>query len=196
MSGELVSRETGRLVPVHDVVGQLSAPYVDVLEQRVRVMREDFRCPPRVASAEEFRGVLSRFYAHYERTLHGAGPDAVFVMEDVYVFTKRFLHGDLGEWEKNAVRGRDGGMIGVIDAITDALVKQQTDAYLDRVLWEFIPTDHHARLQLAEALLAEYGPRLSPGDDRIPAFALANNLEGTLKGLANMIRSSRRDWSA
>jgi hypothetical protein len=97
--------------------------------------------------------------------------------------------------ERNAIAGREGGLIAVIDALTDGIIKLHTKTYVQAVFFEHIaPSDYQTRLRLAEQLLKKYGPFLFPGEELLPHYILGANLEAFINGFVTHLHALRREW--
>src|SRR5579863_3217556 len=118
-------------IRVSDLVHLLSATYLDQIEREIRYIRETFRCPPTVPDHEEFRREIFRFHLHYETAIRTPNKVGVTSPEGSFEFLRRHLKGDLHTVERNAIMGRDGGFLRVVDDMTDSLVKMHQEHYVD-----------------------------------------------------------------
>jgi len=193
MSQSLVSRSTGASLRVPEIVDRLSGSYIDLIRQRLMVARETYLAPPRVSSPEEFRGRIGDFFVHYERSYHGVEKRLSASQEEAFAFFRQHCRTELMVAERNSLLGRDGGFIHVIDQLVESLIKSETDAYVARILWEYLPHDHADRLRIAQELLSSHGRFLCPTDELLPAYVVASNLEDVLKDLSEKLRLVSRE---
>jgi hypothetical protein len=171
----------------------LSFEHLEPIELEVRAFREKHAAQPTVRNHEEFRDAMIAFHTEYERTFHLRENNKCMPPESTLQFLRQHIK-DLDTAERNSITGRDRGLIGVLDDLTDALVRQALETHLDFVLTEYVPNDDDMRLWLAEELLRIYGPALFPGEKLRPAHVLAVNIETTLKNFAMNIHTLRKQW--
>jgi hypothetical protein len=182
-------------ISVPEFLERLGSREFDRIEARVRSMRETFNAPDTVANHAEYHHQLFRFYAHYLNTFYRSSFDANQVESLAWDHLRR-LHKDLPAVERDAILNRSGGFIGVINEITDALVKEQIEGYIDLVFFDYIPRDQEVRLRLAQELMDQYISVLFPNDPELKhPFMFAANIEQVLKEFALRLHEmGRRSW--
>jgi hypothetical protein len=190
-------------VTLDQILSALSPEELDALDAKVKMMREAFPCPYKVNNYEDFKACLDEYWMHYMKWFCYVDYKAIGMTIDgitkqhAYQFIEQTLGGyqELLTAERNAIAGREGGMIGVIDQITDALGKQITTNYIRSVFFDLIePGDYDTRLRLAEELLKKYGPYLFPGERLLPHYIIGANLETFIQGFATQLHGIRRQW--
>jgi len=182
-------------ISVPEFLDRLGSREFDRIEAKVRSMRETFHAPPTVADHREYHQQLFRFYAHYLNTFYRSSFDANQVESLAWDHLRR-LHKDLHAVERDAILNRNGGFIGIINEITEEMVKQNLESYIDQVFFEYLPTDQYVRLRLAQELMDQYISVLFPNDpDLKPPFMFAANIEQVLKEFALRLHEmGRRSW--
>jgi hypothetical protein len=195
------AKEHGITLP--QLLDLLRPEVFDAIDAKVRVMRESFMCPYVVKDYDEFKEQIFAFWAHSHKCFFNADyaktglPMPGLIRNQAYQFVEQHLGGyqELLRAERNSIAGREGGMIAVIDTMTEALVKQQTELYIRSVFFELIePGDYETRLRLAEELLKTYGPFLFPGERLLPHYIIGANLETFIQGFATQLMGIRKQW--
>lgn len=187
---------------VEELLSLLGPQAFDAIEQKIRVIRETFNCPPTVRDYEEFKDVLYDYYGHYQKAYFNAdlkGAAARVGAVDVWRQTAyRFLQEHLGSHhamltaERNAIKGREGGMIRVIDEYTDAIIKRHTQVYIETVFYERIAFDDYPlRMRLAAELLKRVGP-MFPGEELLPEWVVGWNIQEVIAAYAQLMYPVRR----
>jgi hypothetical protein len=194
------------ITTIDELLLLLRPEHFDGIEARARTMREAFQCPPTVRDYEEFKAVLYEYFVHYQKwwfhadikaaTAKLGGGDDVW-RQDAY----RFLQEHLGGYdailaaERNAVRGREGGMIRVIDDFTEGIIKRHIQTYIESIFYERIgPSDFDLHLRLAAELLRRFGPVLFPGEELLPHYFIGMRLKEILQGFAVHVHAIRKQW--
>jgi hypothetical protein len=188
------------------------------IERDVKELRETFDCPYVVPDYEHFKEVLFRFFRHFHITYYGAAitPPSPrdLVSTDLMVksealeraslyqhwkrqshqFCERYLgHQEIHNAERSAITGRDGGVIAIIDKITDAILKEHIEIYVHSVFYEFIPSsDFDLRYRLAAELMSKYGQYLFPDEELLHPMVAATNLEAFVSNFSKMLHGLRR----
>lgn len=190
---------------VEDLLRLLSPEHFDAIEHRVRTMRESYACPFTVRDYHVFKQTLFGFFTHYQQAFFGA--DHAVIKEEsarrawtdhAYTFCERHLggyHGGMRAAERNAITGREGGMIGVIDALTDGIGKLHLETYIHGVFFDQLGySDVELRFRLAKELLDKYGSFLFPGEELQHYAILGSNLEAFVHGFVTHLHALRREW--
>jgi len=194
--------ERGR-VTLDQLLGLLGPAEFDAIDAKARQMRESYNCPFMVRSHAEFKERLFDFWAHYLKAFFNRDFKNTnlaldeFTKNNAYQFIEQHLGGykEILSAERNAITGRDGGMIDVLDKITESITKIQTEIYIRSVFFELIePGDYDTRLRLAEELLKKYGPVLFPGEQLLPHYILGHDLEAFIQGFVTQLQGLRRQW--
>lgn len=195
--------QQGEIVTIATILDLLRPEEFDRIEAKVRMMRETFPCPHTVHDYDAFKQLLMLFWARYHKcmysmTYHGEPGDLPgLIKEQAFKFVEQHL-GGLQAWnaaERNAITGREGGMVSILDSLTDALVKSHTQSYIQSVFFDVLrPSDYDARLRLAQELLNKYAPVLFPGEEIKPYWLLGANIEQFIQGFATHIHALRREW--
>jgi hypothetical protein len=172
----------------------LDTDHLDAAELRVRQMREAFQCPATVADRAEFRNQLFAFSAHHDKWFYGIASTPHEYPELVWGHLRRLYQKDFYDAERQAMLGRDGGLIRVIDELTDGVVKERIDTYIDLVFLDYLPRDLDEKVVLARELLTHYGNVLFPNDKLKHPFLLAVNIEAFLKQFATHMHTMRKEW--
>ncbi|MDX2154049.1 MAG: hypothetical protein SFV54_25135 [Bryobacteraceae bacterium] len=193
--------QQGELISHREIIGLLGPRHLDAIDLFFRQLRESFACPVQVRDHDGFRTVIFGYWMHYLSAVFGirehGGMASSPYYNQAFAFVEKYLggyHAALAA-ERNAIAGREGGMIGVLDAVTEALIKDHTQLYMRSVLFDLInPSDYDRRLRLAEELLAQYGPALFAGEALLPAWAIAANLEEFITAFVQQLHAIRRHW--
>jgi hypothetical protein len=172
-------------VTLDQLLGLLGPDDFDAIDAKIKRMRESYQCPYTVRDYQEFKATLFDFWAHYHKAWLNVDWKSIGGMCDLtkqqaYQFIEQHLGGyrEILAAERNAIAGREGGMIAVIDKITEALTKFQIESYIRSVFFELIrASDYETRMRLAEELLKKYGPLLFPGEKLVPFYVLGYDLE-------------------
>jgi hypothetical protein len=154
-----------RVVHIDDLIPCLNPDIFDQVAGQVRMTRETFPCPYVVRDHDEFHDVLFHYWMHYQRTFfhldHANVPDVSLARGAAYEFVQQHLKGYSGGLrtaEANAIAGREGGMILVVDSLTEGICTLHTKMYVDAVFNELVPpNDWGLRFRLAAELLHKYG---------------------------------------
>ena len=165
-------------LPVHidDLLPCLNPDILDQVAGQVRMTREAFSCPYTARDHADFHDVLFRFWVHYQRTFFhfdfSTVPDVSLAKSAAHEFLERHLGGytgGLATAEANAIAGREGGLIAIVDALTEGICKLHTKMYVTSVFTDLVPpNDWDLRFRLAEELLKKFGPFLE-GERVLPA---------------------------
>lgn len=194
-----------RPASLDELLSLLDLDKIDVIDQKVRMMRESFQCPYTVPDYNGFLRIAYDYFAHYQKTFYGVDIKVANVHQSVpdywkdlaIDFLKQHLgsyQGDLRTAERNAITGRDGGMIAVTDTITESLTKLHTKTYVERIFQERIAhSDFITRFQLGKELVKKYGQFLPEGDEILPYEYFAINIEASIQAYANYINAMRRN---
>jgi hypothetical protein len=195
-------------VSLRQLLDLLSPDKLGTIHQMVRTMREAFQCPYIARDYNDFLRVIYDYFTHYQLTFFNADIKRGTVHHQTSDYWKdlsmEFMQkhlgsyqGDLRTAERNAVTGRDGGMIAIIDAMTDSLTKLHTKLYVERVFREYIPqSDLDTRMRLAQELLKQYGDFLFKGEELLPYFFLGMNIEEVIQAFVNHLHNIRRNLRA
>jgi hypothetical protein len=195
-SSLLLSRPGSEKPPitVAQLLALLDTDHLDAQELRVRRMRESFQCPATVQDHSEFRDWLFALYAHHSKCFYG-GPGAPHEYPElVWGHLRRLYQKDFNVAERNAILGRDGGLIRVIDDLTDGMVKEQIDTYIDLIFFDYLSRDLDDKVVLAQELLTHYGNILFPNEKLKHRLLLAVDIETFLKQFATHMHAMRKDW--
>jgi hypothetical protein len=193
-------REPLRLEALLELLGP---DKLNAIDAKAKIMRESFTCPYTVRNYDEFKTTLYEFYAHYQNAFYNidfkqATHDDDYWKQYAYDFAQKHLgsyKGDMRTAERNAIAGRDGGMIAVIDTVTESIIKLHTQIYVHSVFFDLIaPSDYNTRYRLADELLKKYGRFLFPDEELMPYYLLGNNLEEFIQGFVTHIHALRREW--
>lgn len=192
-------------ISIEGLLSLMGPDKLDPIEQKVRVLRESFACPLIVRDHDEFLRVIYDYYAQYFIAFYTADPrksvreiQKDFWKDLALQFFRQHVSaktGDLRTAERNAQLGRDGGMIAVIDAITEGILQTHLKIYIERVFYERIPrSDYDTKLRLAQELLRKYGSLLFPGEELAPDYFLAMDIETVIQAFVQHIHAIRREW--
>jgi len=188
----LVHRDsTKKSITAQEFIDDLfSSPRLDREEAETPRMREAFQVRPDANNHEEFTAELFRFYAHKTDWFSQTKTDLMRLNRQVAIGELTRWYGrPLHEAERDAFYVRNGGgIIGVIDKMTETIAKEQMEAYFDSIFFDYLPVDQDVRIRLAEELLERFGSRLYSGPDMKKAEILAANIEHHLKTFAMMNR--------
>jgi hypothetical protein len=200
----LVKQQTKRgHVTITQILALLGPEEFDAIDAKARQMRESYHCPFTVRDHQHFKDTLADFWRHHLKTFfnwdyqQSGIPMGEFTKNHAYQFIEQHLGGykEILTAERNAITGRDGGMIDVLDKITEAITKLQTELYIRSVFFELIePSDYDTRLRLAEELLKKYGPVLFPGEALLPIWIIGTDLEAFIQGFVTQLQGLRRQW--
>jgi hypothetical protein len=188
-----------------DVLVPLHPDRFDEIEAKVRVMRESFTAPVKVADSEGFKRVLLQFQSHHVLWLRGAplqraDGNTDLQKSEAIDFAETHMKnysGGLTSAERNAITGRAGGMIGVIDAITDGLVKFHVDAYIKAVFRKLLAlSDFETRCWIVEQVMRRYGGELFPDEELKRPEQWAGQMEEFVTSFVMHIHALRGQWRA
>ncbi len=199
---ELVRHNQVMPISAPELVALLSDP-IEALQNDVARMREEYHAPYDVTTTEAFFEEALRFHQYVMSWVavatvrvpgvnHPVPVQVVYRPETAFAELRGWYGADLDIAERHARFHREGGgFIGVIDKMTETILRERVDAYMELVFLQYIPRDQHARIRLAEEIIAEYR-RFLPDDPDLqePGF-LAVNLRPKLKELA-VLRSQLR----
>ena len=189
----------GLTVHIDDLIPYLNPDIFDAVAGQVRLSREWFPCPYTVLDHAAFHEVLFHFWMHYQRTFfeldYANVPDVALARSTAHEFLQQHLGGYPGgirTAEANAIAGREGGMIGVVDALTEGICKLHTKMYVDSVFKELVPpNDWDLRFRLAAEILNKYGPLLE-GEHLLPAEVCGVKLEEFVMTVVNIMHELRK----
>ena len=157
---------------------------VEVIDRPHRLIRDGYRVPVyAVGSYEEACEILTEYYQyHFEGWLRSGTP----LRADIaFANVRMILDGHEGGWVvavKNAIRGRRGGLIGLIDAIAEAFQKEALEKYVRYVIdTRICLLDFEQVIAFAEQYLDQYGRYLLPGEELMSKYELAANLEAIIQ---------------
>ncbi|HEY3439717.1 MAG TPA: hypothetical protein VGK29_03150 [Paludibaculum sp.] len=205
-----VKDERGQRIGIDDILECLTPEVFDEIEAKLRRMREAFHCELIVSDFEGFKDVIFEYHNLYHKTFYNADlkslPDQAFARNEAYEFALRNMtkynpslqrrHArDLHEQERNAITGRNGGMISVIDEFTDALVQLHITTRIELVFFDLIPpSDYDTRFRLADELLQKYGTILFRDKELVHHAIIAMNLQEFVTSFVMTLRDLRRSW--
>lgn len=117
-----------------------------------------------VSSMEEFIGTCARFCAHCaKQVMPTADPKPEWAWNAAIRILSDSYPGGLAAAYADAKEGDNGGMHGVLDAISDALLEQRAEEYFQYALHECVDTmDPDDVLALTTQLLDKFGGLLYP----------------------------------
>jgi hypothetical protein len=189
----LVNPKSGKTpISFEDFLERLSTREFDRVESKVRVMRETFQAPPTVRDHDEYHQQLLRFCAHYHNSFFGTDLTALQIEPFAWNHLRQ-LHKDLHGVERDAILNRNGGFIGIINQLTEELVKQQLDSYIDLVFFDYLPTDQFLNFRLAQEVHVYVQKWLKDPDLKDPAM-YAGNITDVIKKLALLLHQLRHEW--
>lgn len=195
--------EHGR-VTLEQILDLLNLDELDALDARVKQMRESFTCPYQIRDYDEYKYWLQEYWMVYMKWFYGADYKAVGITEldgltrqHAFALIEQSLGGErqMKTAERDAIAGRNGGLISIIDQITEGLGKIALKNYINFVFVELIPHgDYELRERLAKELLNKYGPTLFPGERLQPSWYFAANLEAFIEGFVMHLHGLRKQW--
>ena len=162
---------------LEELLAHFGPEHFNKIEATVKIMREEYQCPYTVKNYDEFKSETFNYFAHYQKTFFNAdwntaGTDHEFKKNFAYDFVAKNLssyQGGIHRAESNAIKGRDGGLVAIIDALTEAIAKSHVESYIRSVFFDLVPaSDYPLRMRLAEELLKKYGQHLFPGEQLLP----------------------------
>ncbi len=181
----LVHRKTGMSISVQDFIDRLSSQDFDRVEGAVRSMRETFQAPSRIADHQDYEHHLFRFYAHYFNTFfqqNGGGMDVRGAKTMGWEHLRR-LKKDVFDVERDAILNRYGGFIGIINELTEAMVKERVSSYIDMMFFDYLPRGPQARLDLATELIEKLKPFFANEPHLAHPWMFAEQLENNITDL-------------
>ena len=149
-----------------------------------------------VSSHKEFYDIILKYYRHhFSRTIASGTP----VPEDVAAGeARRILERSFREYGgyegayKNAISGKAGGMVAVVNAIATALRQNQEELHIENVFYKEIdPMDYEEIVELMVQLLDRFGGYLSPSERARDPHDLVRNYDELIKMLARSVSSVR-----
>ena len=186
------------MAKVKNVQEILNMLHVDAIsrniESRHKSIREAYRVPRYVPRDEDdcFDILVKYYQYHFSKSLGGGVPPA----RDMALFQVRQVldkhGGGYGMAVKNALRGRGGGLIGLIDNVADAMEEQAVEQYFTAVLTRYASVlDFDYRVMLATQVLQQYGRHMLPGEHLPSPYELAARIDSFIKYLVKVSNSLR-----
>ncbi len=95
---------------------------------------------------------------------------------------------------KNAIRGREKGLVGFIDVIADSLRDEAVEKYIMYVVTTHIPPmDYDLKVRLMKEYLKKYASHILPNEQLMSPYELAANIESLIKFHMEWINSLRKN---
>ena len=93
---------------------------------------------------------------------------------------------------KNAIRGRDGGMIKILDIITKGLKREAVTHYVTAVFLDVIdPIDWDTKVRFMEKYIERYGHVVLPDEELLSPYELAAHMETVIQNHVSLINQFR-----
>jgi hypothetical protein len=181
-------------VDVQQIIAMLGVEKFAAIERKIREIRESVHLPYIVRDYKEFKRVVTEYHSEYLAKYFHADPRP-YVKNDENRY--KFWQCESIDWltkllggynayckaEKDSIKGLDGGLIAVIDKVTEKLIEEHKNIYLRTIITDYIePNDFEHRLKLAEEYLNRFGKHLY-GNDHLKHIALiAANIESVIEG--------------
>ncbi len=201
-----------RAQSVQDLIDLL---HIDIIgseiESKHSMIREAYRVPKYVADDyDDFKAIVLHYYQyHHAAWLNvdfGMPPDMAHgrVLEilnnmsrpDTRLSRVRgYLDQEGGGYVKaikNALRGRDRGLVGVIDDIAEAMKQEAVKQYVTAVFLDGMdPLDFETRVAFMEEYIRRYGNVVLPGEDLMSPYELAAHLEVVIENHVKLVNQFR-----
>ncbi|MDH3973495.1 MAG: hypothetical protein OEV42_04360 [Deltaproteobacteria bacterium] len=93
---------------------------------------------------------------------------------------------------KNAIRGRHGGMIALIDALAEEIKNDAIEKHISYVIDTHIsPLDFEVQCEVIEQYLNKYAKYMIPGEEMMSPYLLAANYQKVIRMHIEVIRRYR-----
>ena len=194
----------------------IDAIHIDVIGRKVErkhdLIRERYEVPKFIVDDyEDFKSIVTGYYQYHFSAMFKSGaemPDymahnhAEIILENMYPPDPRLTNvrgyldkrGSYMQAYKNALRGRHGGLVAVIDEIADAMKKEAVDRYISSVFLEYInPTDYDTCVAFMREYIDRYGHVALPGEDLESPYLLATKIEVVIQ---NHVRVINELWTS
>ena len=93
---------------------------------------------------------------------------------------------------KDSLAGREGGIVAVLDMITEKMKDEATESYITYILNRYVnPLEYDSKVSLMQEYINEFAHVL-PGERLMSAYEMASNFEGLINFHLKWIYSFRR----
>jgi hypothetical protein len=188
--------------------------HIDVIGLEIEIVhdqiREAYQVPTVIVDDyEEFKAVVTHYYQYHFAKWHGIEfdmpPDMAWsrareILDARIRPDSRLarISGNLestGGWiqaVKNAIRGRQRGLIGVIDAIAESMKEAAVKQYVTAVFLDCInPVDFYTKVAFMQEYIQRYGSVVLPGEELLSPYELAANLDAVIQNHVRLINQFR-----
>ncbi len=181
------------------------------VESRFDMIRESYQLlSPIVPDYDAFKAVVTDFYQYAFQEWYNATiemppamawgqahrilqrlslPDARLSRIRTYLDNQGGYHLAI----KNCLRGRDGGLIKVLDTITEGMKREAVQQYVTSVFLDAIdPLGWDIRIRFMEEYVQRYGHLVLPDEELLSPTELAAHMEAVIEshvGLVNQFRT-------
>ncbi len=188
------------LVTIPEFLDLSSPAILETIEGTRREPREDFIVTTTTRDTTAFHNELYRFYDHTQERLFAPTkqPPTRYPNSDwAFFLLRRWYGGSLLAAEASVLENRDGGMIRVIDKLTDGIIKEWVTMHINEMQDAYLPQyprDGTTCSVVVAELIERYQPFLEaavPVQDRHVATVL---LAGQLPRIFTSLIMWRRDY--
>lgn len=197
---------------VQDLIDWLNIDFVGrEIESKHNMIREAYQVPKYVADDyEDLKIILIHYYQYHFSAWMKVGfhmpegmawrrtwdimhttphPDSRLTLIRGYMEK----HGGFHQAVKNALTGRHGGLVSIIDQIAEAIKDEAVTQYVTAVFLDCIdPNDFSTRTALMREYKRIYGHVILPGDRLLSAEELAANIELVIDRHVQLINEFRK----
>jgi hypothetical protein len=183
-----------RATHIQEVFDALSIDrIIPKVHQPHKLIREGFRVPVyAVNSYEEAVGLLSQYMKYHTQRWLGGPP----LSDDIaHARVRTILDKKQGYVlsVKNAIRGRAGGVVALVNEIAEAIEEEALEMYMRYVIDQMICLlDFEQLIILARQYLREYSHLLLPGEPLMSEYELAGNIEALVRYHNSVLQNYRQ----
>jgi hypothetical protein len=187
-----VAMSQGRLQEI------MSKLHIDVISRKIDYVHDAIREEWTVKKYfpkdyEDCHRYLTKYYQyHFARY---AKANVKMPDEMAFAYVREILEKSQGGYAvniKNALKGRHGGMIALINMLADDLKKQAVEQYVGYIINEHVdPLDFPLKVELMRQYISKYARHMLPGEDLMSPYELAANLNQVIKYHVQMVNSYR-----
>lgn len=199
-----------RIRSVEELIGMIGIDVIGEIEAYHRMLREQYKVKKvRVDSYEEFVEEVVKYYQYHTCTMYNAPSPvpasivrgnalAMFAFTpDPRIASAAEMLGGKEEGYKvaadNSIRGRHGGLIGAIDALSQAFAQKAIRKHIDAVFLEAInPRNYDLRVSFMVEYLRIYGAVLLQGQECLSPYLLAANWQAVIENHVKLVNEYRK----
>lgn len=168
---------------------------VDKVHLPHKVIREKYEVKKfRAKDYDEAMSILTKYYqfhfAKWTRTTPYLSEDIAFANVRLILDKEK---GGFVVAMKNAIRGREGGLISLVNKIAQSFEEESLQKYIRYVIDHMLNRlDFNQMVLFAQQYLNQYAKYLLPEEEVMTPYELAANLEGIIKYHIQVLNSYRQ----